>query len=314
MEKDKTRLKRPFTRKKQLEQDLAHVNEQMYVKNLELKETLDTLSLLRAIDNLVLESREDLTVLCQNITKAIINYSNYSFIAILVKPPHHEFLELYGLSSATEIKLDTSNFRLHESHYTKWLEELEQTTVIDTHKITSEKLAKLLKKPEPQIESLRQSMHMKSLVLIKLMAQTRLVGLMVVGFNQGSVEISEKNRVSLDRISSAVGIAIDNKLLYEENQRVVRQVKKSNEKLRALDQAKDEFISMASHQLRTPLTSMKGYVSMVMEGDAGKISPPQRKLLDQAFVSSQRMVYLIADLLNVSRLKTGKFVIEPVDS
>ncbi|MFT4532385.1 MAG: signal transduction histidine kinase, partial [Candidatus Saccharimonadales bacterium] len=44
--------------------------------------------------------------------------------------------------------------------------------------------------------------------------------------------------------------------------------------------------------------------------DAGKISDPQRKMLGQAFFSAQRMVYLIADLLNVSRLKTGKFVIE----
>jgi len=69
---------------------------------------------------------------------------------------------------------------------------------------------------------------------------------------------------------------------------------------------------MASHQLRTPLTSIKGYTSMVLEGDAGKISPLQRKLLNQAFTSSQRMVYLISDLLNVSRLRTGKFVIEPV--
>src|SRR5690606_30845330 len=50
---------------------------------------------------------------------------------------------------------------------------------------------------------------------------------------------------------------------------------------------------------------------MVLEGDAGKITSKQKDLLNQAFVSSQRMVYLIADLLNVSRLRTGKFVIEP---
>jgi signal transduction histidine kinase len=49
---------------------------------------------------------------------------------------------------------------------------------------------------------------------------------------------------------------------------------------------------------------------LVLDGDAGPINANQRKLLEQAFFSSQRMVYLIADLLNVSRLKTGKFVIE----
>jgi len=49
---------------------------------------------------------------------------------------------------------------------------------------------------------------------------------------------------------------------------------------------------------------------MLLEGDAGMIKPLQKKMLNQAFMSSQRMVFLIADLLNVSRLKTGKFVIE----
>jgi signal transduction histidine kinase len=49
---------------------------------------------------------------------------------------------------------------------------------------------------------------------------------------------------------------------------------------------------------------------MLLENDAGKLNEQQRRFLNQAFISSQRMVYLIADLLNVSRLKTGKFVIE----
>src|SRR5690606_34582661 len=64
-------------------------------------------------------------------------------------------------------------------------------------------------------------------------------------------------------------------------------------------------------QLRTPLTSIKGYLSMLVEGDLGKVTAAQDKAMREAFGSSQRMVYLIADFLNVSRIKTGKFVIEP---
>ncbi len=115
--------------------------------------------------------------------------------------------------------------------------------------------------------------------------------------------------------------AIQNALQFEEIQKfsetlqdevddATRKLRHSNEKLKALDETKDEFISMASHQLRTPLTSVKGYLSMVLEGDAGPLNDQQKKLLNQAFTSSQRMVYLISDLLNVSRLRTGKFVIE----
>lgn len=89
-----------------------------------------------------------------------------------------------------------------------------------------------------------------------------------------------------------------------------KELRNSNERLKELDVAKDEFVSMASHQLRTPLTSVKGYISMVLEGDVGKISDTQRHLLSEAFASSERMVHLIGDFLNVSRLQTGKFMLE----
>lgn len=104
-----------------------------------------------------------------------------------------------------------------------------------------------------------------------------------------------------------------NKSLESKIEIATKELRHTNDKLRALDEAKDEFISMASHQLRTPLTSIKGYISLILDGDMGKVPIKQRKMLSEAFSSSQRMVYLISDLLNVSRLKTGKFVIEAVD-
>jgi len=138
----------------------------------------------------------------------------------------------------------------------------------------------------------------------------------------GSAYNAQDVRV-LTIVANELVIAIQNALRFEEigkfNETLqekiddaTRQLRRTNDKLRKLDETKDDFISMASHQLRTPLTSVKGYVSMVLDGDAGKITPLQRKLLTQSFISSQRMVYLISDLLNVSRLKTGKFIIEPV--
>ena len=94
------------------------------------------------------------------------------------------------------------------------------------------------------------------------------------------------------------------------------ELRKANSELKRLDATKDEFVSMASHQLRTPLTSVKGYLSMVLEGDAGELNDDQRRLLTEAYSSSERMVGLIGDFLNVSRLQNGKFLIErsaPVD-
>lgn len=146
-------------------------------------------------------------------------------------------------------------------------------------------------------------------------------GYIVMGYKKSGNMYNSQDIAAIEIVANELAIAIQNALQYEEIQKfnvtlqeqieqATKKMQKTNEKLRAMDETKDEFISMASHQLRTPLTSVKGYLSMVIEGDAGELNEMQHKLLDQAFVSSQRMVYLIADLLNVSRLRTGKFIIE----
>ena len=149
----------------------------------------------------------------------------------------------------------------------------------------------------------------------------RTIAYLIIGTKKSGNIYNKQDIKIVEIIADELLIAIQNALRFEEIQgfaarlqsevnQATAKLQKSNLKLRALDESKDEFISMASHQLRTPLTSVKGYMSMVLEGDAGKLSKQQKELLEQAFVSSQRMVYLIADLLNVSRLKAGKFIID----
>ncbi len=159
-------------------------------------------------------------------------------------------------------------------------------------------------------------------VVVRLLAHDKPLGYLFVGEpRSGSLYATQDYRF-LKILSHELVLSIQNAKRFQEIHELnanlqkkideaTHELRSSNQKLRELDEAKDEFVSMASHQLRTPLTSVKGYISMVMEGDAGKISNKQHELLESAFASSQRMVYLIADLLNASRLKTGKFVIEP---
>ena len=78
-----------------------------------------------------------------------------------------------------------------------------------------------------------------------------------------------------------------------------------------VDRAKTEFVSLASHQLRTPLSAINWYTEMLLNGDAGSVSTEQRNFLDQVYASSQRMVELVNSLLNVSRLELGTFSVEP---
>lgn len=151
--------------------------------------------------------------------------------------------------------------------------------------------------------------------------EKKTLGYMFLGALMSGRAYDMKDMQVIDTVADTLVIAMQNALHFEEIQRFnatlqdrveeqTRKYRTANVKLKKLDETKDEFISMASHQLRTPLTSVKGYLSMVLEGDAGPLKPQQEQLLKQSYLSSQRMVNLIADLLNLSRLNTGKFVID----
>ena len=157
-------------------------------------------------------------------------------------------------------------------------------------------------------------------MVLPLILQGQPIGYLFIGEHKSRGYTMRDVRV-IESIANELAIAVQNSLSVEEirelnenlQQRVesaTKELRESNRQLQRLDEAKTEFISMASHQLRTPLTSIKGYLDMVLQGDLGKVSATQRTVLSEAFLSSERMVTLINDFLNVSRLQTGKFVID----
>ena len=95
----------------------------------------------------------------------------------------------------------------------------------------------------------------------------------------------------------------------EEIQALSTQLAAANKQLKSLDELKTEFLSIATHQLRTPLTGIKGYISMIADGDFGEIKPEQKKILQEVLDNTEKLVHLIADFLDVSRIERGKLEI-----
>lgn len=84
---------------------------------------------------------------------------------------------------------------------------------------------------------------------------------------------------------------------------------------REVNQMKNEFVSTVSHELRTPLTSIKGYVDLILDGEAGDINDIQREFLQIVKQNGDRLVDLINDLLDISRIESGRIhlKIQPID-
>lgn len=78
-----------------------------------------------------------------------------------------------------------------------------------------------------------------------------------------------------------------------------------------LESSKTEFVSLASHQLRTPLSTLNWYSEILLSGELGKLSAQQKQYTTEIYKASQRMIRLVNDLLNLSRIEMGKLAIQP---
>lgn len=79
-----------------------------------------------------------------------------------------------------------------------------------------------------------------------------------------------------------------------------------------VERIKTEFVSLAAHQLRTPLSAIKWTLKMLLDGDLGEINKEQREFIEKTYVSNERMISLINDLLDVTRIEEGRYVYRPV--
>lgn len=157
--------------------------------------------------------------------------------------------------------------------------------------------------------------------VIPLMVGDIFHGLLLLGGKKTGEMYSDKDINVLKIFGPEVSVAIENSKAYDEikrfnitlKQEVERQTKDlqvANERLQQLDKLKDEFVSLASHELRTPMTIIKSYLWMVMNRKSGMSPEKEQSYLGRAYESTQRLINLVNDMLNISRIESGRLTLE----
>jgi len=140
----------------------------------------------------------------------------------------------------------------------------------------------------------------KTMVAVPISTKGINVGAIVYLIKKAPDELKDTDLSIMKALASQTGIVYQNIQLYRQIQESNKELEEANKHLHRLDQAKSEFVSITSHQLRTPMTGIMGYLSMILQGDFGKVPKEQNKILHGLLDESQRMIRLINLFLNVA--------------
>ncbi|MBI2430897.1 MAG: hypothetical protein HYV39_02700 [Candidatus Levybacteria bacterium] len=289
---------------KGLASDLAHLTQEMYKKNFELVERNKTLSILRKIHEIILSSVTDINQIAQRVVDTIAIEAEFKTISLFLLNREKNILEKLAVSQTEEVaKVELAFNRPFFQAEIPLLEEInlavktvKEKKVFVTHEVFDIFVPHISSDDAKRIQELTK---IKSCLLYPLIVREDVIGVMIICLGESEMLLFQYKQDLIERLSGVIGIAIDNALLYKE-------LKIANETLLQIDTLKDEFVSLASHELRTPMTAIKSYIWMALSGRGGTLSDKLRYYLDRAYKSTDRLIKLVNDMLNVSRIESGR--------
>ncbi len=180
--------------------------------------------------------------------------------------------------------------------------------------------AMLAERPEtmtPSETKLSELLNMRTFIVVPIYIKEVVAGIAIVGNESLYSRVNEGDIELISILANQIAQSIENSRLYEQlwrsyqelEVRVKERTKElahANEELKKLNELKSEFVASVAHELRTPLTSIKGYASILASGRMGDMSPEQKERLERIDRHSGELAKLINDLLDISRIESGK--------
>ncbi len=306
-----SQLQNPQNDTSQIQEELTHVNREMYKKNLELAEKNKILSLLRMIDKIILSTVTDIQQVAQQVVNKVVDETDFikALTTFMIDKNSNSLLQL-AMSQTKEIRqselelnraIRGIKIRLDDENNIV-VKAVSQKKMLLTHSLTDVFTPHFTKEESFRIQQIIQS---DTSYVYPLIIRGDVIGAMVISVAEIEKSLPYYKIDLIDRIPGVIAISIDNALLYQS-------IQKANERLKEIDMLKDEFVSLASHELRTPMTVIKSYVWMLLNGKMGELNQNQKIYLERTFSSTEGLIKLVNDMLNISRIESGRLTIDPV--
>ena len=192
---------------------------------------------------------------------------------------------------------------------------LDETLLIQGRPVLAYDLEEMAPKMNPIILPICRRVGVISFVSVPLLSHQRVLG--YLGADRGDQRCTQEDLDLLLTIASHVAVAIDNARTYQEIEKLAESLEErvaertqdlqiANERLQELDRLKSSFVSIVSHELRTPMTSIKGLVENMLDGLVGNLNDRQSFYLERMKYNIERLTRMINDLLDLSRIESGR--------
>lgn len=277
---------------------LQEVNEEIYKRNIELSIVNKTLSLLKKLYQISLLSL-DVNQVASQMSEVIREDLNMEGVAVILFDSEQSLARFKGFSQSERFAKAISDHKLVIPE--EIVMNQSQFQVDGSSRVVLFSLAEIVSPVTDQsvIENASASAHVKEIVLFPLHTANKPLGMLLLAMNRCYEALNTFEQDALQNLPNVVALAMDKAMAYS-------QLATANQKLEALDKARAEFITIASHQLRTPPSTIKWYVSAILAGDFGPLSEELRSALERVIGSNDVQISTIDDLLNTSRIERGK--------
>src|SRR2546423_2337031 len=272
----------------------------------ERKQAEERQHILDQVGNLVVSSLDQQITLTEIAQLLVPSLADYCRIAILDE--QHEIQEIAVNHT------DPDKVALVQALYDQYKDQAEPVygvqKLLRTGKpelisnVSQDVLAHIQVRPD-MLDILRE-LALKSYMGVPLIARDRIIGAITFSSVRPSREYTKADLYFAQELARRIASALDNVHLYRQAQAEMRERKNAEEALRESEARKDEFISMASHELKTPLTSLKGFTNLLQRRLTKQGDKQALHFLTRMEEQLDKLTKLVSDLLDVTKMQTGK--------